>query len=127
MREMYIPRLNRARGNRDEIHVWINRICRQQNDAREKTKIAELYHFDVLRDLYIVKLNPMAAWTRDQVQDYIKKHDLPVNALAALGYRSIGCQPCSRPTANGENERAGRWTGFDKSECGIHTFLGSNI
>jgi phosphoadenosine phosphosulfate reductase len=50
-----------------------------------------------------------------------------VNALTARGYRSIGCQPCTRPTANGENERAGRWTGFDKSECGIHTFLGSNI
>ena len=125
---MCIARPNGTRGNRVEIPVWITGVRRhQQNDAREKTKIVELYHFDVLRDLYIVKLNPMAAWTRDQVQDYIKKHDLPVNALAALGYRSIGCQPCSRPTANGENERAGRWTGFDKSECGIHTFLGSNI
>ena len=103
------------------------RVYLKGNDARGKTKIVEPYHFDVLRDIYIVKLNPMAAWTRDQVQDFIKKHDLPVNALAALGYRSIGCQPCSRPTANGENERAGRWTGFDKSECGIHTFLGSNI
>jgi phosphoadenosine phosphosulfate reductase len=109
------------------LDVWITGVRRQQNDSREKTKIVELYHFDVLRDLYIVKLNPMAAWTRDQVQDYIKKHDLPVNALTARGYRSIGCQPCTRPTANGENERAGRWTGFDKSECGIHTFLGSNI
>ncbi len=109
MREMYIPRLNRARGNRDEIHLWINRIRRQQNDAREKTKIAELYHFDVLRGLYIVKLNPMAAWAREQVQDSIKKH-----ALTAFGYRFIGH---TRSTANGENERAARWTGFDKREC----------
>jgi phosphoadenosine phosphosulfate reductase len=69
----------------------------------------------------------MATWSRDQVQDYIKQHNLPVNALAARGYRSIGCQPCTRPVADGESERAGRWTGFDKSECGIHTFLGSNI
>lgn len=107
MREMYIPRLNRARGNRDENPVWINRVRRQQNDSREKTKIAELYHFDVLRDLYIVKLNPMAARTREQVQDSIKKH-----ALTAFGYRSIGH---TRSTANGESERAARWTGFDKS------------
>jgi phosphoadenosine phosphosulfate reductase len=109
------------------LDVWITGVRRQQNESREKTKIVELYHFDVLRDLYIVKLNPMAPWSRDQVQDYIKKHDLPVNALAARGYRSIGCQPCTRPVTEGENERAGRWTSFDKSECGIHTFLGSNI
>ena len=80
------------------------------NDPREKTKIAELYHFDVLRDLYIVKLNPMDAWSRDEVQDYIKKHELPVNALSARGYRSIGCQPRksetgSNPTAVGRASR----------------------
>lgn len=110
-----------------KLDVWITGVRRQQNETREKTRIVELYHFDVLRDLYIIKLNPMAAWTRDQVQDYIKDNNLPVNALLARGYRSIGCQPCTRPVADGESERAGRWTGFDKSECGIHTFLGSNI
>jgi phosphoadenosine phosphosulfate reductase len=109
------------------LDVWITGVRRQQNDTRENTRIVELYHFDVLRDLYIIKLNPMAAWTRDQVQAYIKEYDLPVNALTARGYRSIGCHPCTRPVADGESERAGRWTGFDKSECGIHTFLGSNI
>jgi phosphoadenosine phosphosulfate reductase len=52
----------------------------------------------------------------------------PHQRLTARDYRSIGCrQPCTRRTANGENERAGRWTGFDKSACGMHTFLGSNI
>jgi phosphoadenosine phosphosulfate reductase len=109
------------------LDVWITGLRRQQNDSREKIRIVELYHFDVLRDRYIIKLNPMAAWTRDQVQSYIKEHQLPVNALATQGYRSIGCQPCTRPVAEGESERAGRWTGFDKSECGIHTFLGNNI
>lgn len=109
------------------LDVWITGLRRQQNDSREKIRIVELYHFDVLRDRYIIKLNPMAAWTRDQIQSYIKEHNLPVNALAAQGYRSIGCQPCTRPVAEGESERAGRWTGFDKSECGIHTFLGNNI
>lgn len=109
------------------LDVWITGLRRQQNDTREKIRIVELYHFDVLRDRYIIKLNPMAAWTRDQVQSYIQEHRLPVNALTAQGYRSIGCQPCTRPVAEGESERAGRWTGFDKSECGIHTFLGNNI
>jgi phosphoadenosine phosphosulfate reductase len=109
------------------LDVWITGVRRQQNEVRGKTGIVELYHFDVLRDLYIIKLNPMAAWSRDQVQDYLKEHNLPANALASRGYRSIGCQPCTRPVAQGEDERAGRWTGFDKSECGIHTFLGSNI
>ncbi len=109
------------------LDVWITGVRRQQNESRENTRIVELYHFDVLRDRYIIKLNPMAAWTREQVQSYIKEHNLPVNALAAQGYRSIGCRPCTRPVAEGESERAGRWTGFDKSECGIHTFLGNNI
>lgn len=109
------------------LDIWITGLRRQQGDARRQTRIVELYHFDVLRDRYIIKLNPMAAWTRERVGDYIKQHSLPVNALADKGYRSIGCMPCTRPTSEGESERAGRWTGFDKSECGIHTFLGSGI
>lgn len=109
------------------LDVWITGVRRQQNETRENTRILELYHFDVLRDLYILKLNPLAAWSREAVQSHLKSHDLPVNELVAQGYRSIGCQPCTRPVGSGENERAGRWTGFDKSECGIHTFLGSNI
>lgn len=109
------------------LDVWITGVRRQQNETRENTRILELYHFDVLRDLYILKLNPLAAWSREAVQSHLKTHGLPVNELVAQGYRSIGCQPCTRPVGSGENERAGRWTGFDKSECGIHTFLGSNI
>ena len=109
------------------LDVWITGVRRQQNDTRENTRILELYHFDVLRDLYILKLNPLAAWSRDDVQKHLQTHNLPVNELVSRGYRSIGCQPCTRPVGDGESERAGRWTGFDKSECGIHTFLGSNI
>ncbi|MEI6072641.1 MAG: phosphoadenylyl-sulfate reductase [Verrucomicrobiae bacterium] len=110
-----------------ELDVWITGVRRQQGASRDGVKIVELYHFDVLRDRYIIKLNPMANWTRDQVQAYTAEHSLPVNSLASLGYRSIGCRPCTRPVGDGDDERAGRWTGFDKSECGIHTFLGSNI
>jgi phosphoadenosine phosphosulfate reductase len=110
-----------------EIAVWITGLRRQQSEGREKTRVFELYHFDVLRDLYILKANPMVGWTREQVWEYLHQQGIPYNALHDRGYRSIGCWPCTRATAQGENERAGRWTGFDKSECGIHTFLGESI
>lgn len=109
------------------LDVWVTGLRRQQSETRKKTGIAELYKFDVLHDQYILKLNPMATWSRDQVQAYLREHDLPVNVLQSRGYRSIGCVPCTRPTGEGDDERAGRWTGFDKAECGIHTFLGDNI
>ena len=111
----------------ETLAVWMTGVRRQQSDTREKTRILELYHFDVLRDHYILKLNPMAPWSREAVWDYIREHKIPYNPLHDRGYRSIGCWPCTRATATGENERAGRWTGFDKAECGIHTFLGDSI
>jgi phosphoadenosine phosphosulfate reductase len=110
-----------------ELDVWITGVRRQQSDTRSGVKVVEIYKFDVLRDRYIIKLNPMAGWTREQVQAFLREHGIPSNALLEKGYRSIGCMPCTRPVAEGEDERAGRWTGFDKAECGIHTFLGSNI
>lgn len=110
-----------------ELSVWITGLRRQQSDTREKTKILELYHFDVLRDRYILKLNPMANWSREAVWAYLRENKIPYNPLQDKGFRSIGCWPCTRATGTGENERAGRWTGFDKAECGIHTFLGENI
>lgn len=111
----------------EQLAVWITGLRRQQSETRQKTGILELYHFDVLRDHYILKLNPMSNWSREAVWDYIKANQIPYNPLQDRGYRSIGCMPCTRATASGEDERAGRWTGFDKAECGIHTFLGNNI
>lgn len=110
-----------------ELAVWITGLRRQQSETRQKTQILELYHFDVLRDRYILKLNPMANWSREAVWAYIVEHKIPYNPLHDRGYRSIGCWPCTRAVGEGVNERAGRWTGFNKSECGIHTFLGDNI
>ena len=110
-----------------KLDVWITGLRRQQSDTRQKTRILELYKFDVIFDRYILKLNPMANWSREQVTEYLKKNDLPTNALASRGYRSIGCMPCTHPAGEGDDERAGRWVGFDKAECGIHTFLGNNI
>jgi len=111
----------------EQLAVWVTGLRRQQSETRKRTQILELYHFDVLRDHYILKLNPMANWSREAIWSYMKENKIPYNPLADRGYRSIGCMPCTRPTAQGEDERAGRWTGFEKAECGIHTFLGDNI
>ncbi|MEO6053843.1 MAG: phosphoadenylyl-sulfate reductase [Chthoniobacterales bacterium] len=110
-----------------DLDVWVTGLRRQQSKTRQQTLILELYKFDSIFDRYIMKLNPLANWSRDQVQAYLKEHNLPANALTAKGYRSIGCRPCTRPVGEGDSERAGRWIGFDKAECGIHTFLGDNI
>jgi phosphoadenosine phosphosulfate reductase len=71
----------------------------------------------------LVKLNPIAAWTSQQVWEYIHAHDLPYNPLHDQGYPSIGCWTCTRPVLTGDDPRAGRWSGFDKVECGIHLQL----
>jgi phosphoadenosine phosphosulfate reductase len=67
-----------------------------------------------------VKLNPLARWTQDDVDRYAERHSVVVHPLRALGYPSIGCAPCTRPVAPGEDPRAGRWAGSAKTECGIH-------
>ncbi len=67
-----------------------------------------------------VKVNPLAYWQAKDVTNYIQQHDLPPHPLLALGYLSIGCQPCTTRVAPGEDPRAGRWRGADKTECGIH-------
>lgn len=66
------------------------------------------------------KLNPLAFWTADRLTDYAARHDLPQHPLIAHGYASIGCAACTRPVEAGEDARAGRWSGMDKVECGIH-------
>jgi phosphoadenosine phosphosulfate reductase len=68
----------------------------------------------------LVKVNPIATWTDVDVEGYIADHDVAVNPLLAQGYPSIGCWPCTRPVAEGEDPRAGRWSGRDKTECGLH-------
>ena len=67
-----------------------------------------------------VKVNPLAYWTAKDVTQYLRQHDLPPHPLLALGYLSIGCQPCTTRVTAGENPRAGRWRHSDKTECGIH-------
>lgn len=67
-----------------------------------------------------IKVNPMAAWSKDDVAAYAGQHDLPIHPLVAEGFPSIGCWPCTHPAAPGDDVRSGRWRGEDKTECGIH-------
>jgi len=79
---------------------------------------APLVGFD--RTHRIVKINPLAAWTVEELLDYATEHGVIVNPLLADGYPSIGCEPCTARVAPGEDPRSGRWSGFAKTECGIH-------
>lgn len=67
-----------------------------------------------------LKINPLIDWSADDITAYFEKHDLPRHPLVERGFPSIGCMPCTRPVAEGEDARAGRWSGWDKVECGIH-------
>ena len=67
-----------------------------------------------------VKVNPLASWSANDISTYVARHRLPPHRLLAQGYLSIGCAPCTSIVARGEDPRAGRWRGVDKTECGIH-------
>jgi phosphoadenosine phosphosulfate reductase len=110
-----------------DLDCWITGLRRQQSAGRATIEVIELYAFDEASGRETVKMNPMANWTREAVWDYLRQHKIPYNPLHDRGYGSIGCQPCTRCTGNGEHERAGRWTGFDKVECGIHTFMPKKV
>lgn len=111
------------RNKLSELDCWITGLRRQQSESRDGIGVIELYVFDEASNRDIAKLNPMANWTRDAVWEYIREHKIPYNPLHDQGYRSIGCKPCTARSAEGAGERAGRWIGFNKVECGIHTFM----
>jgi len=110
-----------------DLDCWITGLRRHQSETRAGIGIIELYTLDQNSGAEIVKLNPMAKWTREAIWDYIRQHKIPYNPLHDQGYRSIGCMTCTRKTGDGEGERAGRWTGFKKIECGIHTFMSKKV
>jgi phosphoadenosine phosphosulfate reductase len=94
--------------------AWMSGLRRDESLSRRDAPI-------VSRDRRgLVKLNPLANWTDLDVEGYIADHDVPVNPLLDQGYPSIGCWPCTRPVVSGEDVRAGRWAGLDKTECGLH-------
>ncbi len=102
-----------------QLDAWITGLRPEQSVTRSEVKAVEI---DELHDGRI-KLNPLAAWSRDQVATYVRHNSVPVNALHEQGYPSVGCAPCSRAIEPGEDERAGRWWWErpESRECGIHT------
>lgn len=103
-----------ARGLAD-YDAWASGIRRGESPARADAGVVE---WDAKREM--VKVNPIAAWTQQQVDDYVAEHNVLVNPLVEDGYPSIGCAPCTRRVAPGEDPRAGRWAGRSKTECGLH-------
>ena len=97
----------------DSFDGWITGRKRHQADTR-----ADLTPIEQADGR--IKLNPLAFWERPEIAGYFEKHGLPRHPLVQKGFRSIGCGPCTSPVTDGEDERAGRWRGRDKTECGIH-------
>jgi phosphoadenosine phosphosulfate reductase len=98
------------------MHAWASGIRRDQSPDRARTAIVG---WD--KKFQLVKVSPLANWTKNDVWKLITDHDIPYNPLHDQGYPSIGCQPCTRAVLFGKDERAGRWSGFAKTECGLHT------
>lgn len=98
------------------MHAWASAIRRDQSPDRAN---APIVGWD--KKFGLVKVSPLANWTKQKVWGFIEKHKIPYNPLHDQGYTSIGCWPCTRPVLLGEDERAGRWSGFAKTECGLHS------
>jgi phosphoadenosine phosphosulfate reductase len=100
-------------GLREAATAWVSGLRRDQSATRADTQLFE-------RDGHLVRVHPLAAMTRAEVAAYLAKHAIPEHPLTARRYLSIGCVPCTRAALDGEDERAGRWSGTSKTECGLH-------
>ena len=94
--------------------AWISGIRRDQSPHRKDTPVISHNKF-----LDLEKICPMVHWSNQDVLDYIQRYKLPKHPLLEYGYRSVGCAPCTAPVGQGDDDRAGRWRGFDKIECGM--------
>lgn len=106
-----VPLRRAAKGYR----AWISAIRRDQTADRGK---ADVVQWDAKFSL--VKINPILSWTKKDVWNFILNHNVPYNPLHDQGYPSVGCWPCTEPVENGQDDRAGRWKGTAKKECGLH-------
>ena len=106
-----VLQLDRALVGRD---AWMSGLRRADASTRADAPIVGLDRRG------LVKINPLATWTDDDVAGYIADHDVPVNPLVFRGYLSVGCQPCTKPVAEGADPRSGRWAGSARTECGLH-------
>jgi phosphoadenosine phosphosulfate reductase len=99
----------------DGYAAWITGIRREQSPTRAAALAVE---WDGSHGL--VKVNPLVLWSTAEVWQWVRDHDVPYNPLHDQGFPSIGCMPCTRAVKPGEDLRAGRWSGFEKKECGLH-------
>ncbi|HEY71879.1 MAG TPA: phosphoadenylyl-sulfate reductase [Thermoflexia bacterium] len=101
------------------MSAWVSGVRRDQTTHRSSLRVLELQPTGLL------KIHPMLNWTKQEVWEYIERHRLPYHPLYPAGYLSVGCAPCTRPISTSEEERAGRWAGTEKTECGLHTEWGN--
>ncbi|HTP01905.1 MAG TPA: phosphoadenylyl-sulfate reductase [Anaerolineales bacterium] len=99
------------------LRAWITGIRRDQTPERAHAHILEVEGDG------LVKVNPLLNWTKADIWRYREEHDLPAHPLFERGFRSVGCAPCTVAVGAGEDDRAGRWAGRGKTECGLHTEL----
>ena len=113
----FVRKVEPLRHALEGFDAWITGRKRYQGGARE-----ELRHIEAMAGR--VKINPLAAWHKRDIDAYFAAHDLPRHPLEGDGFKSIGCMPCTERVAPGEGMRSSRWNGTDKTECGIHLPLG---
>jgi len=111
----YIHKVQPMQKALKDMLAWISGIRRDQTSTRAKAKILELQEDGLL------KINPLLNWTKADVKRYMEENDLPSHPLLEKGYRSVGCAPCTVAIGVNDDERAGRWQGRGKTECGLHT------
>ena len=122
----HIRKVVSMRKKQQELDALITGLRRSQGtNARSYAQLLQAQK-DPETGHELVKINPLVAWTKEEVWWYVVNRELPYNPLHDKGYPSIGCWPCTQPVLEGEDERAGRWRGLQKKECGLHTFM-SNI
>lgn len=97
------------------LDAWVTGIRRDQTPDRANARV-----FEWDGRFGLVKVNPLVAWTSEDVWAHLRAHDVPTSPLHQQGYLSIGCAPCTSPVRPGEDPRAGRWRGREKTECGLH-------
>jgi phosphoadenosine phosphosulfate reductase len=99
---------------RDDARAWVSGLRRDQSKTREDTAI-------LVRDEGLIRVHPIATFTKTDVDAYMAEHQIPEHPLKSRRFLSIGCMPCTRALADGEDERAGRWAWSNKTECGLHS------
>lgn len=114
-----VRKVGPQRKHLENYGAWATGIRRDQTPDRASTPVVGWDEY-----FGVAKISPLAAWTSAQVEGYVREHDVPTNPLLKMGYRSIGCEPQTRPVGEGEDARGGRWADSEKTECGIHIVNG---